>query len=196
MSQNVGIVPPDFSSSIGQFRLLAQDTNYTDLIPDEDGLGSYDLFSDAEIAGYLAMYSGYSAYRPVGAAYQGLAARASMSAKMVKDYDLQIDLTKRAVALQATADALFQRADKEDALTGATSTFGLSGPADDTVGEYMNALPYLWNSSPLVDFPFGAGAAMDIAALGDGLYGDGVVVTDGTEAGTDDDAVFDGGELI
>lgn len=97
---NVGTTPPDFTTPTGQFRLLAQDVNAVELSPPVTGSGSYDLFSDAEIAGYIAMYSGYCLYRAVAAGYTGLAARAAMSAKVTKDFDLQVDLSKRSDALR------------------------------------------------------------------------------------------------
>lgn len=196
----VGNTPPDYSAPIGQFRLLAQDTNFVDLIPASPGSGTFDLFGDDEISGYLAMYQGYSMYRAVGAAYTGLAARAAMSAKMVKDYDLQVDLTKRAASLQAIADAMLERAEREDQLSGASSTFGLTEPACDPRTELYFELPNLWGISPLqyaeAAGPFGSSVALDIANIGDGIYGEGVTVTDGSESGTATNEIFDGGELL
>lgn len=125
---NIGQTPPDYSAPIGRFRLLAQDTNYVDLDPVVIGQGSYDLFSDAEVSGYIAMYDGYSMYRPAAAAYTGLAARAAMSAKVAKDFDLQVDLSKRADALREIAAEFLARADEEDLRSGALSTFGITEP--------------------------------------------------------------------
>lgn len=196
----IGQTPPDYSSPSGQFRLLAQDTTYSPLNPAQVGQGLYDLFSDAEVSGYLAMYEDYSIYRAVGAAYQGLAGRAAVDAKMVKDYDLQVDLTKRAASLQAIADAMLERAEREDQLSGASSTFGLTEPACDPRTELYFELPNLWGISPLqyaeAAGPFGSSVALDIANIGDGIYGEGVTVTDGSESGTATNEIFDGGELL
>lgn len=180
----VGTTPPDYTAPIGQFRLLAQDTHYVDLNPTQPGQGTFDLFSDAEISGYLAMYEGYSPYRAVGAAYQGLAARAALQSKMVKDYDLQVDLTKQATALQATAEAMFERADKEDVLTGATSTFDLTAPPEDLGADIAFVAPYAWGLSPYefarANGLAGLGIDIDIAQIGEGPNGDGVTITDGS----------------
>jgi hypothetical protein len=181
---NPGIAPPDFTTPVGQFRLLAQDTNFVDLIPTVDGQGGFDLFSDAEIAGYLAMYTGYSLYRAVGSAYQALAARASMVAKMVKDYDLQVDLTKRSTALQETANAMFERAEKEDLLTGAVSTFDLTAPVEDISREINFEIPFSWGLSPFqvaqAENSAGFMWELEVADIGEGENGEGIVVTDGT----------------
>lgn len=119
-----GAVPPNFTSPIGQFRLLANDVNYTSLGTD---VGDYVLFSDDEINGFIGLHP-ESLLRAVGYGYLALAARAAMESKDVKDYDLSADLTKRAGDLRSTARAYFDRADAEALLTGANSTFGVGYP--------------------------------------------------------------------
>lgn len=130
MTLNEGNTPPDFNAPTGQFRLLANDTVATDLTPVVPGRGQYTLFSDDEIAGYLALYP-TSLLRAVGTAYNALAGQAALRAKMVKDFDLQVDLTKRAGALADAARAYFDRADADDLITGANSTFGVTSPVSD-----------------------------------------------------------------
>lgn len=158
---NLGDTPPDFSAPIGMFRLLAQDTNYVPLSPAVAGQGSYDLFSDAEVTGYIAMFAGFSLFRAVGAAYAGLAGRASMEAKIAKDYDLQVDLTKRAEALQSMAQAFLAQADHDDELSGVLSTFGITAPdATPSLAELTNLPMEQWAvlndidlPSPIIGFP-------------------------------------------
>jgi hypothetical protein len=116
-----GAAPPDFTTSIGQFRLLANDVNYID--PDSNGVAEFSLFSDEEIQGYVALYP--NLLRAVGYGYLGLAARAANESKNVKDYDLAADLTKRAADLRSTARAYFERADVEGEMNGTESTFGV-----------------------------------------------------------------------
>lgn len=123
---NRGIVPPSFTSPTGQFRLLANDTVYTNA---GNGQGEYALFSDEEINGLIALYP--NMLRAVGYGYLGLAARAAMDSKNVKDYDLSADLTKRAADLRSTARAFFDRADAEADLVGDDSTFGVNEPQHD-----------------------------------------------------------------
>lgn len=123
---NRGIVPPNFTSPTGQFRLLALDTVYTNAA---SGQGDYALFSDEEINGLIALYP--NMLRAVGYGYLGLSARAAMESKDVKDYDLAADLTKRAADLRSTARAYFDRADEEAARTGEDSTFGVTEPHEE-----------------------------------------------------------------
>lgn len=138
---NIGQTPPDYSAPIGRFRLLAQDTNYIDLNPVVTGQGSYDLFSDAEVSGYIAMFEGYSMYRSVAAAYLAMAGRAAMAAKMTKDFDLQVDLTKRQAALNEAAAAFQERAEEEDLRNGVLSDFGLTAPANAPTLAQLSQLP-------------------------------------------------------
>lgn len=151
---NQGQTPPDFNAPIGQFRLLAQDVNYVDLPTPVTGQGSYDLFSDAEVQGYLAMFQGYSLYRAVGAAYHGLAARASMEAKIAKDYDLQIDLTKRAAALESISEMYLEQANSNDLLSGVLSTFDITAPdPSPTLAEETNLPIEQWAQLNGIDIP-------------------------------------------
>jgi len=140
MTVNVGNTPPDFNAPTGKFRLLAQDTVATDLNPPVAGQGQYSLFSDLEIAGYMAIYPD-SLFRAVGTAYKALAGQAALRAKMVKDFDLQVDLTKRADALNSAADAFFERADADDLLSGAHSTFDITAPSGQPSFRELVALP-------------------------------------------------------
>lgn len=110
---NPGIAPPDFSTHVGAFRLVTGDVNYAALNPVVAGQGDYTLFSDAEVQGYLDVSAGILS--AAGYAYMALAAEAALKAKSVKDFDLSVDLTKRAAELRAQAAAFFQRAADEDA---------------------------------------------------------------------------------
>ena len=106
---NKGIAPLQPTTDVGQFRLLIGDTSYSDLCPAQPGFGDYGMFSDDEISLFLAQ--GES---PEEAAYLGylqLAGAAAMEAKSVKDFDLSIDLTKRASELRAIAQMWRDRAD-------------------------------------------------------------------------------------
>lgn len=102
MTVNRGIAPPDFETPVGAFRVLLGDVSFVPLDPVEQGYGSYNLFSDAEIEVFLTHSDGSE----VGAAYFAylqLAGEAAQEAKMVKDFDLQVDLTKRSSELRQVA---------------------------------------------------------------------------------------------
>lgn len=112
-NENEGVAPPDFSTTVGQFRLLANDTYYVHTDPPQQDVGIYTLFSDDEIDAYLALQS--NVYRAVGLAYLGLANTAAREAESIKDYDLAIDSRQKAEQLRAQADAFFAEADRADA---------------------------------------------------------------------------------
>lgn len=111
---NRGIAPPDLTTDVGQFRVLVGDAQYVELDPPEAGFGDYEKFSDDEIEGYLAQAEG-SIPRAIGYAYLYLAGQAALTSTSVRDYDLQVDNTKRADGLIAIANMWFGKADEEGA---------------------------------------------------------------------------------
>lgn len=106
---NPGVAPLDPTSEVGKFRLMIGDTEYVPLDPPEPGFGDYTLFSDAEIEVFLEQGEGpeEAAYF----AYLQLAGSAALEAKSVKDFDLQVDLSKRAQELRLIAQMWRDRAD-------------------------------------------------------------------------------------
>lgn len=121
---NRGIAPPDPGTDVGQFRFTFGDTEYTDLPEPEIGYGDYVYFSDDEITALLARADD-SITRAIGYAYLTLASRAAIQSKFVKDYDLQIDSTKRSADLRAIAQFWFDQADDEDDNNGLGEYFEL-----------------------------------------------------------------------
>lgn len=109
---NEGIAPPDFTTDVGRFRLIANDTYFIPLVPPVSGEGDYTLFSDDEIDGFLALES--NVYRAVGLAYMGLANTAARDAESIKDYDLAIDSRQKAEQLRLQATWFYTRADELD----------------------------------------------------------------------------------
>lgn len=114
---NPGVYPVDLASKVGQFRALTGDLNATPYVPDEPGYRNFEKFSDAEIEGYLAQ-GGDSVARAIGYSYLYLAGQAAEESKAIKDYDLQIDTTKRATDLTNIAKLWFSQADGEDVISG------------------------------------------------------------------------------
>lgn len=110
---NPGEFPVDLASNVGRFRALIGDLNSTTYTPAEPGFQNFEKFSDAEIEAYLAQ-GGDSINRAIGYAYLYLAGQAAMQSASIKDYDLQIDETKRAADLRAIAQFWFDQADGED----------------------------------------------------------------------------------
>ena len=118
---NPGVYPLDPATPVGQFRLLTGDTQSVPLDPPVSGQQDYEKFSDAEIEGYLAA-GGDSIPRAIGFAYLYLASQAAMESKSIRDFDLQVDLTKRAADLRAIAQMWFDRGDDDD-LSSAEEAF-------------------------------------------------------------------------
>lgn len=106
MPENVGVAPFDATSEVGQFRVLVGDTVY---VVTDPGFGSYKLFGDDEIEVFLAQ--GGSVFAAVSLAYFQMAGAAALEAKSVRDFDLQVDLTKRSAELRAMASEWKSRAD-------------------------------------------------------------------------------------
>lgn len=108
MAENRGIAPPDMSSNVGKFRALAGDVEFTPYDPPQPGFGMYQKFSDVEIEGFLAVADD-SVEGALYFSFMQLAGDAALEAKSVKDFDLQIDLTKRSGDLRAIAQMWHDR---------------------------------------------------------------------------------------
>jgi hypothetical protein len=111
---NTGVAPLDPTTDVGKLRALIGDTNYVPLDPPVTGQGDYTMFSDVELTAYLAQ-AGDSLNRAAGYAYFALASQAALSAKQIKDYDLQVDTRQRADSLFNVAKWYFDQADAADA---------------------------------------------------------------------------------
>ena len=128
---NPGLYPPEPDTPVGQFRLTYGDVYsepYTPVVP---GVQNYKELSDAEIEAFLAQPTNESIPRAIGLYVLSLATRAALEAKTVKDYDLQLDNTKRSGELRAAAQLWFDRADAEDIEAGLGDIFEIYGPGCD-----------------------------------------------------------------
>lgn len=114
MADNPGAFPLDPMSAVGGFRLASGDTQSVPYDPALPGIQNYTFLSDAEIEQFLAQGQGVTD-SGIGYWYLSLAGQAAMQSKSVKDYDLQIDLTKRATDLRAQAKFYFDRSAEQTA---------------------------------------------------------------------------------
>lgn len=121
---NKGIAPLDPATPVGQFRLAFGDAESTDLDPVEAGFGDYKFWSDVEIEGFLVQGRD-STNRAIGYAWLKLSGAAALESQSVKDYDLAVDLTKRAGELRATAQYYFGLANDDDVFDGVNDAFDL-----------------------------------------------------------------------
>ena len=110
------VTPPDYSTAIGQVRLL---------IPDVEQLGDAPeyLFSDPQVQALLALYSN-NVKRAAAQAKLVLATSEALINKVIKTYDYQTDGAKLGAELRAQAAELKAEADRDD-LDDSSDTFTL-----------------------------------------------------------------------
>jgi predicted ATPase len=108
------VTPPDYSTSIGQVRLL---------IPDTEQLGDTPayLFSDPQIQAFLSLY-GNNVKRAAAQAKLVLATSEALINKVIKTYDFQTDGAKLGAELRAQAAELRAEAERDE-LDEASNTF-------------------------------------------------------------------------
>lgn len=108
------VTPADYSTAIGQVRLL---------IPDTEQLGDVPayLFSDPQIQALLALYSN-NVKRAAAQAKLVLATSEALINKVIKTYDYQTDGAKLGAELRAQAAELKAEADRDD-LDDSSDTF-------------------------------------------------------------------------
>ena len=113
------ITPPDYSTAVGQVRLL---------IPDTEQLGDTPayLFSDPQIQAFLAMYSN-SVKRAAAQAKLVLATSEALINKVIRTYDYQTDGAKLGAELRAQAQALREEAEVDER-DDASDTFLVAAP--------------------------------------------------------------------
>ena len=109
---NKGVAPPDYMTSVGQFRALIGDTDWVPLVPDEPGFGDYAFYSDDAINGLLAVYPNVK--RAAAQALRTIAATQALLLKKWSTDDLSVDGAAIAEALRKLAAGLDEQADNED----------------------------------------------------------------------------------
>jgi len=119
---NSGVYPLDPDTLVGAWRLAYGDVTSVPFDPVVPGFQDYTDYSDDEIAQFIVM-GGDSQNRAIGYAYLQQAGAASRQSKTIKDYDLAVDLSKRAEDLRKTAKWYFDLADIEDANSGLEDEF-------------------------------------------------------------------------
>ena len=115
------VTPPDYSTAVGQVRLL---------IPDTEQLGDTPayIFSDPQISAFLSMYSN-SVKRAAAQAKLVLATSEALINKVISTYDLKTDGAKLGAELRAQAEALRQEA-IEDEQEDANDTLTIVGMSE------------------------------------------------------------------
>jgi hypothetical protein len=121
------IIPPDYSTSIGQVRLLIPDTEVLDNLQDPLIAPEY-LFSDSQVQAFLSIYSS-NVKLAAAQAKLVLATSETLINKVIKTADYATDGAKLGAELRAQAANLQQEA-KEDALYDAYDNFTIATPYD------------------------------------------------------------------
>lgn len=106
------ITPPDYSTTIGQVRLLIPDTEQLDNLQDLTQSPSY-IFNDAQIQAFLSLYSN-NVKKAAAQAKLVLATSESLIQKVIRTADYTTDGAKLGAELRAQAKALQDEALKDD----------------------------------------------------------------------------------
>jgi len=130
MAENKGVYPLDPLTLVGQFRLASGDVISVPFDPVQAGFQNYTYWSDDEIAQFIVL-GGTSQNRAIGYAWLQASAGAALASKTVKDYDLQVDLTKRSEDLRKTAQFYFDLAEGEDVIAGLDDAFEIVNTGTD-----------------------------------------------------------------
>jgi hypothetical protein len=122
------ITPPDYTTAVGQVRLL---------IPDVEQLGDTPayIFSDPQISAFLSMYNN-SIKRAAAQAKLVLATSESLINKVIRTYDFQTDGAKLGAELRAQAQALQAEADRDD-LEESSDTFIVTAPTTKWINTWL-----------------------------------------------------------
>lgn len=113
------IYPPDYSSVVGQIRLLVPDTEQLADLSDPTATASY-IFDDAQVQAFAALYSN-NVKKAAAQAKLVLASSEALISKVIKTNDLQTDGAKLGAELRAQAKALRDEALQDDALDASDS---------------------------------------------------------------------------
>lgn len=107
------ITPPDYTTAIGQVRLLIPDVEQLDNLADPSAAAAY-VFSDPQIQALLSLYSN-NVKRAAAQSKLVLATSEALIGKVIKTGDYATDGAKLGAELRAQAAALQAEADKDEA---------------------------------------------------------------------------------
>lgn len=106
------ITPPNYSTAVGQVRLLIPDVEQLDDPRDPEATPAY-LFNDAQIQAFLVLYSN-NVKRAAAQAKLVLATSEALINKVIKTYDFTTDGAKLGAELRAQAKMLQDEAAQDD----------------------------------------------------------------------------------
>ena len=106
------ITPPDYTTTVGQVRLLIPDVEQLGDLANPTAAAAY-IFSDPQIQAFLSLYSN-NVKRAAAQAKLVLSTSEALINKVIKTDDLATDGAKLAQELRAQAQMLMAEADKDD----------------------------------------------------------------------------------
>lgn len=119
------ITPPNYSTALGQVRLLIPDVEQLDDPRDPEATPSY-IFNDAQIQAFLVLYSD-NVKRAAAQAKLVLATSEALINKVIKTYDFTTDGAKLGAELRAQAKMLQDEAAQDD-MVDSFDTFMVVSP--------------------------------------------------------------------
>jgi hypothetical protein len=115
------VFPVDYSTAVGQVRLLIPDTDQLENLADPTADAEY-IFSDAQVQAFLTLYSN-NVKRAAAQAKLVLATSESLINKVIRTADYTTDGAKLGAELRAQAKALQEEADKDDLIDSYDDSF-------------------------------------------------------------------------
>lgn len=106
------ITPPDYTTAVGQVRLLIPDVEQLGDLANPSNPAAY-IFSDPQIQAFLGLYAN-NVKRAAAQAKLVLSTSEALINKVIKTDDLATDGAKLAQELRAQAQMLMAEADKDD----------------------------------------------------------------------------------
>lgn len=106
------ITPPDYSTVVGQIRLLIPDVEQLSDPANSEASAAY-LFSDPQVQAFATLYSN-NVKKAAAQAKLVLATSEALINKVIKTYDLSTDGAKLGAELREQSKMLFAEAEKDD----------------------------------------------------------------------------------
>jgi len=128
------VSPPDYSTVIGQIRLLIPDVEQLEDPADPTATAQY-IFSDGQIQAFATLYSN-SVKRAAAQAKLTLATSEALINKVISTYDLKTDGAKLGAELREQAKQLRQEA-VEDEYEDANDTFTVVGNTESWENSWL-----------------------------------------------------------
>lgn len=115
------VTPPDYSTVIGQIRLLIPDVEQLDNLADPSATADY-IFDDDQLQAFATLYSD-NVKRAAAQAKLVLATSEALIGKVIRTADYTTDGAKLGAELRAQAKQLVEEADKDDLADAYDSSF-------------------------------------------------------------------------